>query len=201
MSHEMLHHAELKIFFELLHMFELVWIWNLVWIWIENPRENKIEKPLEILEKKKNPIQPSWPSSAQPNCAHAHVAWQVDPTCQRPPASAHARSLSLSPSRWPLPSGPGLSAPNSSAHAFFLSLFRGPTRQLIHQFGRSLSLARGSCWSEPSPRPNRPHPAMDAPTSCVSRPPPHAPDLLLEPTPTQSLPTPTKISRTKLCNP
>jgi hypothetical protein len=40
----MLHHAELKIFFELLHMFELVWIWNLFWIWIENPRENKIEK-------------------------------------------------------------------------------------------------------------------------------------------------------------
>jgi hypothetical protein len=38
MSHEMLHHAELQIFFELLHMFDLSWIW------IENPRENKIEK-------------------------------------------------------------------------------------------------------------------------------------------------------------
>jgi hypothetical protein len=35
MSHEMLHHAELQIFFELLHMLDLVWIW------IENPRENK----------------------------------------------------------------------------------------------------------------------------------------------------------------
>jgi hypothetical protein len=41
MSHEMLHHVELQIFFELLHMFDLVWIWNLIWIWIENPRENK----------------------------------------------------------------------------------------------------------------------------------------------------------------
>jgi hypothetical protein len=41
MSYEMLHHAELQIFFELLHMFDLVWNWNLVWIWIENPRENK----------------------------------------------------------------------------------------------------------------------------------------------------------------
>jgi hypothetical protein len=59
MSHEMLHHAKLKISFELLHMFELVWIWNLVWIWIENPRENKIEKQLEILWKWKTPIRPS----------------------------------------------------------------------------------------------------------------------------------------------
>jgi hypothetical protein len=39
MSHGKLHHAELKIFFELLHMFDLIWIWNLVWIWIENERE------------------------------------------------------------------------------------------------------------------------------------------------------------------
>jgi hypothetical protein len=41
MSHEMLHHDEIQIFFELLHMFEIIWIWNLVWIWIENPREIK----------------------------------------------------------------------------------------------------------------------------------------------------------------
>jgi hypothetical protein len=43
-SHELMHHAESKILFELMHMFDLVWIWNLVWIWIENPGENKIEK-------------------------------------------------------------------------------------------------------------------------------------------------------------
>jgi hypothetical protein len=34
MSHDMLHHAELKIFFKVLHKFEFIWIWNLVWIWI-----------------------------------------------------------------------------------------------------------------------------------------------------------------------
>jgi hypothetical protein len=33
------------VFFEFVHMFDLVWIW------IENPRENKIEKALEIPEK------------------------------------------------------------------------------------------------------------------------------------------------------
>jgi hypothetical protein len=43
---------------ELLHMFELVWIWNLFWIWIENPRENKIEKQLEIPGKRKTLIRP-----------------------------------------------------------------------------------------------------------------------------------------------
>jgi hypothetical protein len=37
MGHDMLHHAELKIFFEVLYMFELIWIWNLVWIWIWKP--------------------------------------------------------------------------------------------------------------------------------------------------------------------
>jgi hypothetical protein len=44
-SYELLHHAEPKIFFELMHMFDLVWIW------IENPRENKMEKQLEIPKK------------------------------------------------------------------------------------------------------------------------------------------------------
>jgi hypothetical protein len=31
MGHDMLHHVELKIFFEVLHKFEFIWIWNLVW--------------------------------------------------------------------------------------------------------------------------------------------------------------------------
>ena len=64
MSHEMLHHAEPKVFFELMHIFYYVWIWNLVCIWIESPRENKIEKPLEISEKNKSQIGPA--SLAQP---------------------------------------------------------------------------------------------------------------------------------------
>jgi hypothetical protein len=64
MSQEMLHHAEVKYSWKLLYMFELVWIWNLVWIWIENTRENKIEKKLEILRKKRKPIQPKPPQSS-----------------------------------------------------------------------------------------------------------------------------------------
>jgi hypothetical protein len=46
-GHEMLHHAEPKLFFCLMHMFEMVWIC----IWFGNPRENKIDKQLEILGK------------------------------------------------------------------------------------------------------------------------------------------------------
>jgi hypothetical protein len=64
MSHEMLHHAEFKYSFEVLHMVELIWIWNLNWIWIENPREKEMEKPLENPEKKKKAKQPSRPSRA-----------------------------------------------------------------------------------------------------------------------------------------
>jgi hypothetical protein len=41
-------------------MFELVWIWNFIWIWIENPRENKIEKTLEIqINRKRKTAQSS----------------------------------------------------------------------------------------------------------------------------------------------
>jgi hypothetical protein len=39
MSHDMMHHAELKIFFEVLHKFEFGF---------ENPIEKEIEKALEI---------------------------------------------------------------------------------------------------------------------------------------------------------
>jgi hypothetical protein len=53
-------------------MFELVWIWNLVWIWIENPRENKIEKQLEIPWKKRKLIQlkPAQSSPTGPRPRH-----------------------------------------------------------------------------------------------------------------------------------
>jgi hypothetical protein len=47
MGHDMLHHVELKIFFEVLHKFEFIWIWNLVWIWIWKPYRKEIEKELE----------------------------------------------------------------------------------------------------------------------------------------------------------
>jgi hypothetical protein len=62
MSHDMLHHAELKIFFAGLHMFEFIWIWNLVWIWIWKPYRKEKEKALEIPEKKKRRKQPSRPT-------------------------------------------------------------------------------------------------------------------------------------------
>jgi hypothetical protein len=53
MSQDMLHHAEFKIFFEVLHKFEFGF---------ENPIEKEIEKELENLEKKKRRKQPSRPT-------------------------------------------------------------------------------------------------------------------------------------------
>jgi hypothetical protein len=44
MSHDMLHHDEFKIFFEVLHKFEFIWIWNLVWIWIWKPYRKRNRK-------------------------------------------------------------------------------------------------------------------------------------------------------------
>ena len=47
MSHDMLLHAEFKIFFEVLHKFEFIWSWNLVEFGFENPIEKEIEKEFE----------------------------------------------------------------------------------------------------------------------------------------------------------
>jgi hypothetical protein len=66
MSDDMLHHAELKIFFEVLHMFEFIWIWNLIWVWNWKPYRKEIEKELENPEKKKKEMQPNRPNSTQP---------------------------------------------------------------------------------------------------------------------------------------
>jgi hypothetical protein len=58
----MLHHAELKIFFEVLHKFEFGF---------ENPIEKEIEKELENPEKKKKRKQPSRPTKpSQAACPH-----------------------------------------------------------------------------------------------------------------------------------
>jgi hypothetical protein len=70
-------------------MFELVWIWNLVWIWIENPRENKKEKQLEISWKKEKDFSAQ---SAQPGRA------RVPASPPHLPATAHVRARPLSPS-------------------------------------------------------------------------------------------------------
>jgi hypothetical protein len=116
MSHDMLHHAELKILFEVLHMFESIWIWNLFWIWIWKPYRKEMENELENLEKRKRRTQPS---SAQPGRAPA------PPDRQTPPVSGSSplpRVLSLSLSaRWGQPV-----APVSFTRALPLSLSRGP---------------------------------------------------------------------------
>jgi hypothetical protein len=52
--------------------------------------------------KKKNQFQPTRPNSVARPRARARVAWQVDPTVQRRPASTHTLSLSLFPSRCPV---------------------------------------------------------------------------------------------------
>jgi hypothetical protein len=104
MSRDMLHHAELKIFFEVLHKFEFIWIWNLVWIWIWKPYRKEIEKELENPEKKKKEMQPNLD---QPGRAPA------PPDRRTPPVSGSPLSCALSLSR-SLPSGADLSAPVSS---------------------------------------------------------------------------------------
>jgi hypothetical protein len=100
---------------------------------------------------------------------------------------ARTLSLSLSPSRC-------LVGQNCwrQTHLHTRSFYRcsvGLARQLVRPFGRSLSLARGSRWSEPSPpykppapRHGRAHVMHFPATSARTRPP-------LEPTPTHSLPS------------
>jgi hypothetical protein len=74
----MLHHADLKIFFELMHMFELVWIW------IENPRE-KNRKAIRKFQEKVKAISAQLTQSSQPR-ARPHLRtclhWHVAPACQ-----------------------------------------------------------------------------------------------------------------------
>jgi hypothetical protein len=52
-SHDLLHHVEPKLFFDLMHKFKFVWIWNLVWIWFEIYRENKRKGIKNSREKEK----------------------------------------------------------------------------------------------------------------------------------------------------
>jgi hypothetical protein len=145
MSHDMLHHTELKIFFEVLHKFEFIWIWNLVWIWIWKPYRKEMEKELENLDKKKkgNAAQPTQLGQAGPR---ARAAWQADQ-----PVSGSSLSRSL-------PSGADLSAPVASpARAPPLSLPRGPGSPVAESLPHAspfLSLRCGPALSaSPSPRP------------------------------------------------
>jgi hypothetical protein len=101
MSHDMLHHAELKIFFEVLHKFEFIWIWNLVWIWIWKPYRKRNRKGIrKSREKRKRGSSPVGPLS--PARLRAHAAWEADPACQRQFSLARALPLSLA-AQWGRP--------------------------------------------------------------------------------------------------
>jgi hypothetical protein len=99
----MLHHAELKIFFEVLHMFEFMWIWNLIWIWNWKPYRKEIEKELENLEKRKNAKQPK---PAQLSPARPRARAPAPPDRQAPPVSGDSLSRALSLVLAPCPLGP-----------------------------------------------------------------------------------------------
>jgi hypothetical protein len=98
----LLHHAEPKLFFDLMHMFEL-FEFKLVFEFELNSL-NKIKRKAIRNSEKKRKLNSAQASPAQPSRARARIARVVGPTCQwqflRP------RALSS-----PLPFGPHVSAP------------------------------------------------------------------------------------------
>jgi hypothetical protein len=93
-------------------------MFELVWIWIANPRENKIEKQLEIPWKKRKPIQPK-PAQSSPAGSRAPVL----PDRWAPPASG-GFSPRVLPPLLPLPSGAALSAPVALTRATVVAVDR-----------------------------------------------------------------------------
>jgi hypothetical protein len=149
MGHDVLHHDELKIFFEVLHMFEFIWIWNLIWIWNWKPYRKGTRK---YREKKENqPSSPARPSQA----AHPRSL------TGGPRLSVAAFSPALSLSR-PMPAGADLSAPVASpVRVPLLSLSRGlvlPGDEPLPTRPFSLSLRRGPSLTVP-PSPSHHGPA------------------------------------------
>jgi hypothetical protein len=111
MSHDMLHHAELKIFFEVLHKFEFIWIWNLVWIWIWKPYRKRIWKGIrKFREKEKG--KAAQPAQVGPARPRARAVWQADPSYQQQFSLARALPLSLA-TQW----GRSVGARSSPARA------------------------------------------------------------------------------------
>jgi hypothetical protein len=144
----MLHHAELKIFFEVLNMFEFIWIWNLVWIWIWKPYRKEKEKELENSEKKEKRKQPSRPGLAQPGRAPA------PPDGWTPPVSGSSLSRARPPSLARCPVGPTCWRQfPSPARSLSLCLV-GPDRHSSNRCPERpsfLSLCRGPALSAPPP--------------------------------------------------
>jgi hypothetical protein len=184
MGHDMLHHGELKIFFEVLHMFEFIWIWNLIWIWNWKSYRKEIEKELENPEKKKNSKQPSsLAGPARPSQAarpRACAAWQADPACQRQLSLPRALPLSLA-AQWGRPVGADF-----FTRALLLSLcLAGPVRQLLSRcpeprFPLSLCVVDPPCQIRP-PRARRRPASANSRTSpdFSATTPAHAPSSLL----------------------
>jgi hypothetical protein len=73
----------------------------------------------------------------------------VDPTCQRPPASAHACSLSPSPSRCPVGQAYRRQSPRARAHSLPAPRWTLSV-SVDHPFADPLSLPRGPHPSVPS---------------------------------------------------
>jgi hypothetical protein len=146
MGYDMLHHAELIIFFQVLDMFEFIWIWNLVWIWIWKPyRKNRkgIRKSREKEKEKAAQTSPARPSQATRLCAR--VAWQAHPACQQQfPSPALALYLAL------CPLGPTCRRQFSSpARSLSLSLSRGPGSPVTEPLPRTPLSSLSVSWACP----------------------------------------------------
>jgi hypothetical protein len=147
MSHDMLHYAELKIFFEVLHKFEFIWIWNLVWIRIWKPYIKRNRKG--IRKSKSNPAGPL-------SLARLRACAPAPPDRWTPPVSDSsplARTLPLSFSaEWGRPVGASFLHPLAPSR----SLSRGPSSPIVEPLPRAspfLSMCRGPALSvPPSPR-------------------------------------------------
>jgi hypothetical protein len=189
-TQELLHLAEPKLFFDLMHMvelFEFGFVFEFELSSLEKIKRKAFRKSLE--KGKSTFSQPA--QSSQWGRARACAARQVGSTCQRRFPPPHAL-LPL-----PLPSGAGLSAPAAFAYAppFPLCIV-GPPRQRNESFPRaphSLSLHCGTFLSAlPSPRTVMDQRARTPRTPATS--PAHAPQLPLEHRP-HSLSLPCLISR------
>jgi hypothetical protein len=145
MGYDMLHHAKLKIFFEVLHMVEFIWIWILIWIWNWKPQRKGIRKSRE--KEKEEAAQTSLARPSQAARPLARAAWQADLTCQRQLSRPRALPLSLT-AQWGRPVGASF-----FARAPLLSLYlAGPVRQALSRCPARpsfLSLCRGPSLSVP----------------------------------------------------
>jgi hypothetical protein len=185
-SHDLLHHAEPKLFFDMMHKFELfdLYLW-FVWIWIRKTKLKGIEK-FRIKEKGKEAQPPSLfglsaHSTQQAARARTRVRWQAGPTCRRR-ARLLARPLPL------CPVGPPCRCTGPLCARAPMSLFRGPRLPVpLPSFNyTSARTARTPTETTPSTSP----PSAKSP----SRPPPQVPARTHFPPPSFTSPLRTHLS-------